>query len=218
MSLCLDEVVATAGPHHIGPVSVTVEAGSIVGLTGPSGAGKTTIATVAAGLHRPIAGTRLLNTVPTSRWGWSAAPADRRRVQLVSQHPHKAVDPHLTLGEALTLPARLHHYPAGDPTEWADRCQLPRALLARRPAEVSGGQLQRLVLARALAVGPDYLIVDEATTAQDAITTAAILDILTATAATGVGVLAISHDLPLIRHIASITVTVPQIPTGTSPG
>lgn len=216
MSLCLDDVVAAAGPLHIGPVSVTVEAGRIVGLIGPSGAGKTTIAAVAAGLHRPIRGTRLLDTVPTSRWGWSALATDRRRVQLVSQHPHKAVDPHLTLGESLTLPARLHRYPAGDPADWAERCQVPRALLTRRPAEVSGGQLQRLVLARALAVGPDYLIVDEPTTAQDAITTAAILDILTDAATAGVGILAISHDLPLIRHIAEGSATMPSSSSSSS--
>ncbi|MFW6596891.1 ABC transporter ATP-binding protein [Propionibacteriaceae bacterium Y2011] len=212
--LRLDDVAVRLGDTRIGPVSLSVEAGGVVGLTGPSGVGKSTVARIAAGVLAPDSGRRLLDGVLTSRWGWAAPAGDRRRVQLVSQHPHREVDPRHTLAEALTLPARLHGFPAGDPLDWADRCHVDRTLLTRRPAEVSGGQLQRVVLARALSVGPDVLIADEVTTAQDAITTLLIMDLLRETARDGVAVLVISHDLPLVARLAATQVELARPGSG----
>lgn len=202
MTLQLERIEITVGARHIGPLSLTLAPGEILGLTGPSGVGKTTLARIAAGLFAPDSGRRLLDGAVTKRWGWAAPSAQRRRVQLVSQHPHLAFDPRRTLLESLTVPARLHSFPAGDPVEWADRCRVDRDLLERRPAQVSGGQLQRCALARALAVAPDHLIVDEVTTAQDAITAAAIVEVLRETAAAGTGVLLITHDIALVERIA----------------
>lgn len=208
MTLQLDRVSLTLGTRRIGPVSIEVPPGEIIGLTGPSGVGKTTVARIAAGLVAPDSGRRTLAGTQTRRWGWAAPPDQRRRVQLVAQHPHLAFDPRRTLAESLTVPARLHSFPAGDPVEWADRCRVDQSLLGRRPGQVSGGQLQRCALARALAVAPDHLIVDEVTTAQDAITTIAVTEVLRTVAASGTGVLLITHDTAMIDRLATGTVAM----------
>lgn len=216
MSLAIEEMVVhhqPAGggePRTIGPLTVRIDPGEIVGLAGPSGSGKTTAAQVLAGIRAPDAGRRLLDGRPTTRWGWSAPPEVRRRVQLVPQLPHLACDPRLTLRRSLAIPLRRHRISYHQGLEWLSHCEFDPALLDRRPDQVSGGQLQRFVLARALTVGPDHLVVDEATSAQDAITTATIARLLRTVATDGTGVLLISHDTTLLDQLCSTQVAMDQ--------
>lgn len=206
--LDLDEIVV----HHrstdirIGPVSMTVSPGEIVCLAGPSGSGKTTIAEVAVGLRRPDSGTRRWHERPTTRWGWDAPPPVRRRAQLVPQHPHLATDPRLTLRRSLAVVTSLHRISAPTVQSWLERCEIAPELLDRHPDEVSGGQLQRFVLARALCLGPELLVVDEATSAQDAITTAAIARIVRGLAQDETAVLFIAHDHHLVERLCDRSV------------
>lgn len=179
-------------------------AGEITGLIGPSRSGKTTLAMVAGGIRPPTTGGRVVDGQPTRRWGWDAPPAERRRVQLVLQQPHRALDPCHTLAQSLLRPARLHGVPDQTALGWAARCRVDDALLDRRPGQVSGGQLQRLALARALTLDPDYLLVDEVTTAQDTITTAIIVHLLREQAGRGAGVLLITHDQHLLEDLAKL--------------
>jgi peptide/nickel transport system ATP-binding protein len=205
-TLVLNQV--SAGYDHtpiITGFDLTITAGSTVGLVGDSGAGKSTIAKVAALLRPPMAGSVILNGIATTCTGYRVAPATRRKVALVFQSPRRATDPRWTLHGIITAPALLgaarteRSRRVDGALGWAEMCGLTEDLLARHPSEVSDGQLQRACLARALATGPQFLICDEMTAMTDAITTAALVNVVRTLAADqGLGVLAISHDHRLL--------------------
>jgi len=200
----------TAGYQHpvITDVSLAVHSGQTVGLAGPSGSGKSTLARVLALLHRPFAGTVHLDGQPVTRYRHRAPRELRTRVGVLFQQPRLSVDPRLTLRATIAEPLRAN----GEPDrvgELADLVMLTQDLLARRPHEVSDGQLQRACLARALALNPAYLICDEMTTMLDASTTAALVAVIRDyQQRTGAGVLAISHDATLLNRWADETVNL----------
>jgi peptide/nickel transport system ATP-binding protein len=194
--------VRKGGRPVLAPSDLELRPGAVVGLTGPSGVGKSTLAAVLGLVDAPdegaveLAGTRLPGA------GLGLDPAVRRRVAWVSQHPHTAVDPRLTLREAVALPARLAGRPA-DVTALAERCGLPPALLGRRPHQVSGGELQRACVARALALRPEFLVLDEVTSMLDPSTTRDLLALVRAQADEHrTGVLLVSHDVAALRAVA----------------
>ena len=156
-------------------VSITVEPGQITALTGPSGAGKSTLARLLAGILQPASGTVTCDGTPVaSRRGKLTSTT-----ALLAQDPLSATDPRHTLAETIALPARW----AGrkiDVEAAAHEVGLTPDLLDRCPHEVSGGQLQRACLARALAQHPRYLIADEPTAHLDPVTTATIAAVLKA--------------------------------------
>jgi len=166
---------------------ITIRPGEVVGLTGPSGRGKSTLARVLAGYLPPAEGQVLLDGQPLPR---GASP-----VQLLFQHPELAVNPRWIarqiLEEAGPLEPRVLEQLAVDP-----------AWLARHPHELSGGELQRLCLARALGPGTRYLLCDEMTSMLDALTQAAIWNTVLAIARTReLGLLVISHDHVLLDRL-----------------
>jgi peptide/nickel transport system ATP-binding protein len=193
------------GRPVLAPADVAVRRGEMVGLTGPSGAGKSTLAALLARLELPDGGRVTLTGAPGLRQaGLSLSPAERRRVAWVSQHPHLAVDPRLPLRRTIELPARLAA-PGTDVAalveQLAERLRLDPALLDRRPHEVSGGELQRACVARALALAPEFLVLDEVTSMLDAATAADILDVVVAEAEAGAGVLLVSHDVAALQAV-----------------
>lgn len=179
------------------PTDITVRAGEIIALVGPSGSGKSTLAGLLTGLLTPTAG-----TVTATIDGEESLIAPRRgrlpgHTALLGQDPAAAADPRLTLRRSLALAGR----PRGltvDVDALADEVGLDARVLDRRPGQVSGGQLQRACLARALAQQPRYLIADEATTHVDPESTRHIAGVLRSRADRGLGVLAITHDTALV--------------------
>ncbi len=173
--------------------SLTVSPGERVQLAAPSGAGKTTLARILAGYERPRAGEVLIDGAPLPRRG--VCP-----VQLVGQHPELTVDPRqrmdAVLAEAGATPeeeARLREL-LGIQDRW----------LTRFPHELSGGELQRFCIARALAARPRYLIADEVSTMLDAVTQARLWQALLAEAdARDLGVVFVSHSPALSARIAT---------------
>ncbi|WP_246131107.1 ABC transporter ATP-binding protein [Cellulomonas aerilata] len=194
-------VVVTRGAQPVlAATDLAVRSGEVVGLTGPSGVGKSTVAAVLALLEAPPAGHVALAGERVRGAGLALPPAQRRRVAWVSQHPHTAVDPRLTLRRAIELPARL----AGtevDATDLAAQVGLDPSLLDRRPHEVSGGELQRAVLARSWALAPEYLVLDEVTSMLDPATADDVLRLVARAAAAGTGVLLVGHDVESLEAV-----------------
>ena len=186
----------------------SIEPGERVALQAPSGFGKTTLCRMLAGYLRPTVGQVLLDGAPLPKRG--VCP-----VQLVWQHPEKAVDPRMRmaamLAEAGVGHKRLRSLSddalSQDHRELLNRLGIREKWLTRFPHELSGGELQRFCIARALAARPRYLIADEISTMLDALTQAQIWHVLLEeSAAQNMGVILVSHSPSLTERVATRTV------------
>lgn len=179
---------------------IELRPGETVGLAGPSGCGKSTLARVLALLLQPWSGTVTLDGEPVREFRHKAPRAKRTAIGMVFQQPRLSVDPRFTLTQIVQEPLLASGRQANETVnELTEAVGLTRELLARRPHEVSDGQLQRACLARALVLSPRYLICDEMTAMVDASTTAILVRLVRdQLAARGTGVLAISHDDALL--------------------
>lgn len=172
------------------------------GLMAPSGAGKTSLLRTLALLHAPVRGHVELDGRRVRGTGHQVPAKVRSRLGYVPQDPRSSVDPRWILGRTLAEPLVLAGRPSGPEViaTLLDRVALPPQVAQRRPDEVSGGQLQRVVLARALAMEPDYLLLDEPTAMVDGATARAVVAAVHEHQhATGCGVLVASHDEELLR-------------------
>ncbi|MFF3315013.1 ABC transporter ATP-binding protein [Streptomyces sp. NPDC003035] len=204
----------TAGYDRRAPVfrgaSLTIAPGESVGLLGPSGCGKSTLARVAALLHRPEAGRVAIDGVEVRGWRHRAPRSLRSAVGVVFQQPRMSADPRLRLRDLIVEPLRAGGRRAEVPERLAALAPavgLTDDLLARRPHEVSDGQLQRACLARALVLRPRWLVCDEMTAMLDASTTAALVAAVEAyRTESGAGLLAVGHDRVLLNRWCDRTV------------
>ena len=172
---------------------LAVGPGERVALSAPSGFGKTTLCRLLAGYERPQAGEILVDGAPLPKRG--TCP-----VQLILQHPEAAVDPRMrmerTLAEAGEVPQGL-----------LDDLGIQERWLTRFPHELSGGELQRFCIARALMANPRYLVADEISTMLNAVTQAQIWRFLvTETKKRDVGLVFVSHSPALAERIATRTI------------
>jgi len=176
-------------------VTCQMPAGACTAVTGPSGAGKTTLLRLLNRLEEPDAGRVCLD-------GRALADLDvlalRRQVALVAQAPV------LLTGQVLDeLRAGQPDLGAQDAASLLEQVSLPAAMLARGTAGLSGGEAQRLCLARALAAGPRVLLLDEPTSALDAVSAHAVEQAAKSFIAAGGSVVLVSHDTGQTRRIAS---------------
>lgn len=171
-------------------VSLTLRSGERVGLSAPSGRGKTTLCKLLAGWERPERGQVLLDGAPLPSQGFCP-------VQLLWQHPEEAVDPLLRLGTTL--------YEAGpvDPAA-AEGLGIQPGWLERYPMELSGGELQRICVVRALGPELKFLLCDEASAMLDLVTQARLWRFLLAQAEErNLGLLVVSHDRSLLERVCT---------------
>ncbi|MFB6983790.1 ABC transporter ATP-binding protein [Streptomyces scopuliridis] len=204
-------------------VDLRLPAGACVGVVGLSGSGKTTLARCVAGLHERHRGQVLLNGValPVLR---RRTRDQKRRVQYVWQEVRGSFDERHTIVEQVSRTAvRLRGLAPGDARAEAlrllGRLGLDEATVARRPVGLSGGELQRAALARAVVALPDVLICDEITTALDPAATEAVLaELARLREEHGTALLWVSHDLELLAAVAHHVVVIDNghvVETGT---
>lgn len=177
-------------PWVLQDASLSVDSGERLALFAPSGYGKTTLAMLLAGYLTPTSGEILLDGAPIPRKG--VCP-----VQLIYQHPEQAINPRWRLKRVLEESGELRD-------EVLDAFGIERAWLERFPRELSGGELQRFCVARALMSGAQFLICDEISTMLDVITQAQIWNVVLDEAEKrNMGIIAVTHNRHLARRIAT---------------
>lgn len=201
----LDDVTVTRGRgtghvHPLSGVTLSVLSGRCTGLVGPSGAGKTTMLRLLDRMEEPAAGRVLFHDVPLPAYDVLDL---RRRVGLVQQAP-------VLLGDSVLEDLRVGRPQLSEEAalDLLDRVALPAEFLTRATAGLSGGEAQRLCLARALAVGPEVLLLDEPTSALDSFAAAAVERVLRSLVGDGLTVVLVSHDLRQARRLADELVVV----------
>ncbi|MFI6781637.1 ATP-binding cassette domain-containing protein [Micromonospora sp. NPDC050276] len=190
-------------------VSFDLHAGQTLALVGESGSGKSTTARLAARLIDVTSGTVHLAGRDITHLKGKDLQEVRRSVQMVFQDPFSSLNPRHTVERIVTAPLRYQKRPIPGGTRAVARALLDRvgldpAYIDRYPAQFSGGQAQRIGIARALAVGPRVLVCDEAVSALDVSVQAQIINLLRELQREeGFGCLFIAHDLAVVRQIAT---------------
>ena len=186
-------------------VSFDIHSGESVGLVGPSGCGKSTLTRAILGLDPLQQGRILLDGQPVCP-GKAMTPAMRARIQVIFQDPFSSFNPRWRVSRSVAEPFHL----IGRPPDWRDRVGQALAEVGIDPAdaeryihEFSGGQRQRLAIARALIIRPRLIVLDEAVSALDVRVRAQVLDLLAGLRRShNIAYLFISHDLGVVRGIS----------------
>ena len=195
-------------------VSLQIRPGEVVGLVGESGSGKSTIGRMAIALLPPTSGQVSFDGSDLATMSPAELRSLRQRMQIIFQDPWGALNPRHTIGRLMEEPLLLHTTLSAaqrreEVIAIAQRMQLGLPLLERYPAQLSGGQLQRVCIGRALATKPDLLVLDEPTSSLDVSVRAGILQLLdNLRRETGVAMLFISHDLETIHALCDRVVVL----------
>ena len=172
-------------------VDLTVESGERVGIMAPSGFGKTTLLKILVGYERPESGEVLLDGTPLERFRGYVP------VQMIWQHPEQALNPRWRMRQVLSEGGQVDEESRG-------RLGIREEWLDRFPSELSGGELQRFCIARALAANPRYLLADEITAMFDAVTQSQIWQALLHEAKEReLGMVIVSHSESLLKRICT---------------
>jgi ABC-type glutathione transport system ATPase component len=205
LEIVAERVDFAFGAHQVlHDISVTVRAGARVGIVGESGSGKTTLARLLVGaLADGVRGV----TVNGRPWA-AVARRDplRRHVQMIFQDPYASLTPSRTaidtVREAVRVCQRLPRREAATAAERLLESVGVGTAAARRPHELSGGQCQRVAIARTLAANPRLIVADEPTSALDVSVQAQIINVLLDLMSSHqVGLVLVSHDLAVVRHL-----------------
>ena len=185
---------------HIAPAEV-------LGLVGESGSGKSTLGRIASGSEAPSEGTVQMAGATLARVGTGAWRRQRRTVQVVHQDPENALDPRIPIAEQVAEPLAIHSGLPGPQRRERAAAMLDAVGLSglgnRLAHQLSGGQMQRAVIARALVLEPNLVVCDEPVSALDVSVQAQVVNLLKAMhARLGTAYLFISHDLDVVRYMS----------------
>ena len=200
--------IGSGKTQAVSDAALSMVPGELTVLVGESGSGKTTLSRILAGIISPSTGTVLLD-------GKSVVPPARKRdrtlcadIQMVLQNGMSALDPRFTVYRSIAEPIRnlMRLSPKEEKAlvhSLMERTELPAELAGRRPSELSGGQLKRVCIARALATSPRYLIFDEAVSGLDVLLKEKILCLIRDLhRQTGAATLMITHDMDVALYMA----------------
>jgi peptide/nickel transport system ATP-binding protein len=191
-------------------VDLTVRKGESLGLVGESGCGKSTLARALAGLERPTEGTLVFKGEDIQKLRGRKRKLFHKTVQMIFQDPYDSVNPRYSVRDTISEGLRVQGTKSEDELEAIVRQALervrlmpPESFVARYPFELSGGQLQRVAVARAIALNPSVLLADEPVSMLDVSVRAEVLHTLLETKASlGTSVLLVSHDIALAEYVS----------------
>ena len=187
----------------VSQVSFSIGSGETLGLLGESGSGKSTVGQMVAGILRPTAGRLFFQGEELS---FPFRGEARRGIQILFQHPEVSFNPRLRLWDSIKEPYRFRRIPCQEDAlvEFLAQFGIYREHLGRYPRELSGGELQRLALARVMLMQPKLVVLDEPTSMLDVISQAQVVHLLEEIQKQeGVSYLFISHDPILCRRFCS---------------
>lgn len=193
MSLNVEDIVFSyekGKPAILDHITLEVKTNERIGILAPSGFGKTTLMKIIAGYLRPDQGRILIDGIEAPKTGYHP-------VQMIWQHPEKAVNPRLKMREVIAEGDGIEN-------EILERLGIKQEWMNRYPGELSGGELQRFCIARALGKRTKYLIADEISTMLDVVTEAQIWDfLLEESERRNLGMLIVSHKKELLDYICT---------------
>jgi len=196
-----------SGRRVVENVSFTIRRGETLGLVGESGSGKSTVARMLLRLVEPTTGEVLYGERNLLAMSLREMRATRRRMQIVFQDPYAALNPRMRVRDILAEPFMIHDERpveglAARLAEMLLTVGLDSSALDRFPHEFSGGQRQRINIARALALKPEFVVLDEPVSALDVSVGAQVVNLLRdLQQAYGLTYLFISHSMPLVRYL-----------------
>jgi peptide/nickel transport system ATP-binding protein len=194
-------------------VSLSIARGEVLGIVGGSGSGKSTLGRALVRLIEPSAGRVTFDGQDVSHLSQAALRPLRRRFQMIFQDQMSSLNPRRTVGGIIAGPLALHGLDAIDArvAEALEQVGLPAAFRRRFPHELSGGQRQRVGIARAIALGPEFILADEIASGLDVSSQAQVLNLLERLVADlGLTLAFISHDLSLIRRLCGRVIVMRQ--------
>lgn len=188
-------------------ISFDIKEGEIFGLVGESGCGKSTLGRCITRIIDPTNGSIVFNGEDIAQVGSARLKSLRRQMQMVFQNPHSSLNPRMTIRQTFVEILKVHKLSNGKEEErmmdLLEKVGLPANALDRYPHEFSGGQLQRIVIARALLVEPEFIMADEPVSALDVSVQAQILNLLVKLKEElSLTILFVAHDLSVVEHIS----------------
>lgn len=203
-------VVPKGNLHAVDNVSFNVKEGETLGIVGESGCGKSTLGRTILRLHEPTSGKILFSDMDITNFNKEEMRQMRKHMQIIFQDPYASLNPRFTVSQIIEEPLKFFSNNKTDKerkarvAELMDLLGLPQRAYNSYPHEFDGGRRQRIVIARALAISPKFIVCDEPVSALDVSVQAQILNLMMQLQKQlGLTYIFISHDLSVVKHISN---------------